>query len=136
VISKARSRARWADAPLTLGVWFVFLNRHRLAHDFAPGKFADDGGILAAQQLFPPRRFFLALARDAENVAFLGAVVQRHITGVFPAAEDTDLAHPLRADAAGGQIGHAAVGELEPRVGNVFGLAQDGDADGINAGDR
>src|SRR3984957_8085000 len=110
----------------------VLLDRHRLAHDFASAKFADDGRVLAAQKLFQQRRFLLALARDAVNEAFLRPVIQRHMTRVVPSAENADLAHPLRADAAGGQVDHATVGETQARVGDVLSLAQYRKADGID----
>ena len=76
----------------------------------------------------------LAVAGDAINEAFLGAVIEGDITGDRAAAKDADFARALRADAAGGEIGHAAVGEAEPGIGDVLGLAEDGNADGLDTG--
>ena len=113
----------------------VLLDGHRFAHDLFAGKLAHDGGVLAAQQLFQQGRLLLAFARHAVDESFLRAVIQRDVAGDCAAAENADLAHALRADAAGGQIGHAAVGKAQPRVGDVLRLAQDGDAHRVHARD-
>jgi len=118
---------------------FVLRDRHRLAHDFFAGKLADDGRVLSNTELggenfFQQRTFFLAVARDAIDESFLHAVIERDVAGIGRAAEDADLAHPLRADAAGGEIGDAAVGKPQSHVGDVLALAQHGNAHAVHAG--
>src|SRR5580658_10309721 len=116
--------------------WLVFLDRHRLAHDSSSGKFADDGRVLSVQQLFDDGRLFFALAQDPGDVAFLRAVIQGNVAGGFTAAEDANLAHALRTDTTDSKVGHTTVGKLQPRVGDVFRLAEDWDADGIDTNHR
>src|SRR5271170_3629702 len=118
---------------------FVLRDRHGFAHDFFSGKLADDGRVLADAELggenfFQQRTFFLAIARDAIDEAFLHAVIERDVAGIGRAAEDADLPHPFRADAAGGKVGDAAVGEAQAHVGDVLALAQDGNAHGVYTG--
>ena len=63
------------------------------------------------------------------NFAGLILIIEREI-GVL--LEDANLAHPLRADPARGDVGDAAVLETQPRIGDVFAPAQDRHADGID----
>src|SRR5665213_627012 len=119
---------------------FVLRDRHGFAHDFFSGKLADDGRVLADAELggenfFQQRTFFLAVAGDAIDESFLHAVIERDVAGIGRAAKDADLAHPLRADAAGGEVGDAAIGEAQAHVGDVLTLAQHGNAHAIHAGD-
>ena len=119
---------------------FVFVDGHRLAHDFASGKFADDGGVFAdaelgGENLFDERRFFLAIARDAIKKSFLHAVIERDVAGIGRAAEHADFSHALGADAADGEICYAAIGETQARIGDIFALAQHGNAHAFDADD-
>src|SRR5437588_4472508 len=107
----------------------LLLQRHRLAHDPFAAELAHDGPVLRLQQFFQQRRFLFAFARDAVDETFLSPVIERDVAGHRAGAEDANLAHLFRADAAGGEIGDAAVGKAQPRVGDVLGLAQDGNAD-------
>ena len=66
-------------------------------------------------------------------ISLLHAVIERDVARIGRAAEHADLAHPLRADAAGGEVGDTAVGETQPRVGDVLALAQNGNAHGVHA---
>lgn len=119
---------------------FVFVDGHGLAHDFASGKFADDGGVFADAELggenfFDERRFFLAIARDAVEKSFLHAVIERDVAGIGRAAEHADLAHAFGADAADGEIRDAAVGETQAGIGDILALAQHGNAHALDADD-
>src|SRR5262249_32146223 len=60
-------------------------------------------------------------------------IIEREIR-VF--LENSDLAHSLRADPAGGHIRHATVFETEPRVGDIFAGAKHGHTDRVNAAKR
>src|ERR1017187_5172912 len=118
---------------------FFFRDRHGFAHDFFSGKLADDDRVFADAELggenfFQQRTFFLAVAGDAMNKSFLQAVIERDVAGIGRAAVDADLAHPLRADAAGIEVGDAAVGEAQAHVGDVLALAQHRNAHAFHAG--
>ena len=65
----------------------------------------------------------------AVDFAALVEVVEREVGVVL---EDADLAHFLEADAAGGDVGHAAVFKADAGVGDVLALAQDGGADRVD----
>src|ERR1039458_277089 len=82
---------------------FVLRNRHRLAHDPLAAELADDGGIFGVEQLLQQRALPLVVPGDAIDESLLGAVVERDIAGPRAPAKDTDLSHPLRADAACGE---------------------------------
>src|SRR5262249_53637138 len=104
---------------------FTLLDWHRLAHDAFAAEFADDGRGFAdaefrGQDFFQHRTFFFAVARDAIDEAFLRTVIERDVTGHRATAEDANLAHPLWADAADGEIGHATIGKSQARIGDVF----------------
>ena len=63
---------------------------------------------------------------DGENV--LAGVVDGEI---LMGLEEAELAHLLRADAAGGEVGDAARSELDADVGNIDLGSEDGEADGV-----
>jgi hypothetical protein len=64
-------------------------------------------------------------------------LLAHEVDGEIPAGlEDADLAVLLQRDAAGAEVGDAAVLERDPRVGDVLGLRHDRDADGVDALDR
>ena len=46
------------------------------------------------------------------------------------------VADLLVADARGTKVGDATVGEFEPGLGDVFVIAEDGNAEGLDAADR
>src|SRR5437016_3850263 len=102
----------------------LFLQRHRFAHDSLAPELAHDGRVFGLQQFSEQRRFLLTFAGDAINETLLRAIIERDITGQRPGAEDANFAHFFRANAAGGEIGDAAVGEAQPRVGDVLRLAE------------
>src|ERR1700738_5288047 len=84
----------------------------------------DKRNELLLQRFFPLDRNFVA--RDFSRLepidfAALLFVVEREIGVLLKYA---DLAHPLRADPARSHVGYATVLETNPRVGNVFSLAQ------------
>ena len=68
--------------------------------------------------------------QPAADAHVLVAVVDRDV-GV--GLEEADLALALQRHAAGGDVGDAAVGEAQARVGDVDGLRQHRDADGLDA---
>src|SRR5437867_9665915 len=94
----------------------LFRNGHWLADDPLAAELADNRGVLGTKQLLDQGTFLLAVPGDAIDESLLCPVIQRNVTGHRPSAEDANLAHPLRADAAGGQIGHASVGEAQPGI--------------------
>jgi len=114
---------------------FFFFDGGGFADDAFAAEFADDGGVFGEEEFFKEAGFFFAVAGDAVDVAFLGAVIEGDVSGGGAAAEDADFAHAFGADAAGGEVGDAAVGETEAGVGDVFAFAEDVDADGVNTGD-
>src|SRR4029450_2037508 len=67
------------------------------------------------------------------NLAALILIIEREIC-VF--LKDSNLAHPLGADAAGGHICDATVFKVESRVCNVFALAKHGNADRVDTPKR
>src|SRR5262245_7202069 len=91
----------------------LFGDGHWIADNQFASKFVDDRLILRSQQLFEKGTLFFALASDSQNVAFLGAIIERDVARHRAAAEDAYFAHPFRADPARGQVGDAAVGETE-----------------------
>jgi len=56
----------------------------------------------------------------AVNFAALILIIEREIRILL---KDPNLAHPLRADTACGDIRHATVFEMQSRIGDVFALA-------------
>ena len=68
----------------------------------------------------------VALARSRQHFDLLRRVVDRQVRRRL---EEADLAHPVAADPAGRQVGDAAVGEPEPRVGDVDAAGQHRHAD-------
>ena len=123
VICMAISRATAACAPPTRGAW---LRARALG----------EGGQLELQRLVLLHLDLLLgdLRIDlAIDLAALVEVIEREIGVVL---EDADLAHLLEADAAGRDVGHAAVFETDARVGDVLALAQHGGADRIDRLDR
>ena len=115
---------------------FFFGDRNRLADDPFSAEFTHDGRVFGAKQLFQQRAFLFPAASNAINEIFLGAIIERDITGGGGAAKDTDFPHPLRADAADRKVGHTAIGKTQARISDVLGAAEHGDADGIDAGNR
>ena len=116
---------------------FIFGNWHGLANDFLAAEFANDGGVAARQgeELGDRGTFLLAIAGDAIDEAFLGAVIKGDVTGGgFAAAEHAYLAHSFGADPADSEIGYAAVGEAQARVGEILATTQNGNAHGIHTG--
>lgn len=111
---------------------FFFLEGYRFADDAFATEFADDGGITGREEFFEQGGFFLMVAGDAVDETFLSAVIEGEVTGHGTGAEDADFAEALGADTAGGEVGDATVGEPEAGVGDIFGLAEDVDADGID----
>ena len=102
----------------------------RFAHDAFAGEFGDDGGVGGhAEQFAQQRAFLFVVAGQAQQVAALVLVIEREI-GVL--LEDADLAQFVLADAAGGDVGHAAVLEADAHIGDVLAIAQDRHADGIH----
>jgi dienelactone hydrolase len=71
--------------------------------------------------------------RYRERRGLLALIVKRN---VLAGLEQPQLPHPLRRDAAGGQVGDAAVGERQPYVGNVYFVGKDADARRANLGRR
>src|SRR5207249_5787769 len=57
------------------------------------------------------------------------------VAGHRAGAEDADFAHLVRTDATGGEVGDAAVGKAQARVGDVLRFAQHRDADRVHARD-
>ena len=72
-------------------------------------------------------------ADAAIDLAALILIIEREIR-VF--LKDSNLAHPLGADAAGGHVCHAAVFKMESRVCDVFALAEHWHADGVDTPQR
>ena len=64
---------------------------------------------------------------DTENV--LAGVVDGD---VLVRLKEAELAYLLRADAAGGEVGDAARGELDADVGDINFRSEDGQADGVH----
>ena len=58
-------------------------------------------------------------------------VIEGDVAGHRPGAEDPDFAHSLGADAAGGEVGDAAVGEAQARIGDVLRFAEHRNSDGV-----
>ena len=73
---------------------------------------------------------FFTIELHDDAVLFL--VIQREVS-VF--LEDANFPEFIAADAAGGDVGYAAVFEAEADIGDVFTFAEDGDADGVHAED-
>src|SRR6478672_2985069 len=72
-------------------------------------------------------------ADAAINFAALILIIERDIR-VF--LKNSNLAHPLGTDAAGGHVCHATVFKVESRVRNVFALAQHRHADCVDTPKR
>src|SRR5215211_9359551 len=72
-------------------------------------------------------------ADAAIDLAALILIIEREIR-VF--LKDSDLAHPLGADAAGSHVCHATVFKVESRVCNVFALTKHGNADRVDTPNR
>ena len=72
-------------------------------------------------------------ADAAIDLAALILVIEREIR-VF--LKNSNLAHPLGADAAGGHVCHAAVFKMKPRVCDVLAIAEHGHADGVDTPKR
>ena len=78
------------------------------------------------------------VARDASSnpsidFAALILVIEREICVLL---KDSNLAEPLGTDTARGNICHAAVFKMQPRIGNVFAPAKDWHTDGVDAPKR
>ena len=128
-IARAAANVRRAEAP----------------EDF--GKLRDVQGIQKGVELEFERftlgngRLFeadLAVAAHAEDGEILAGVVERQ---VLVGLEEAEFADALGGDAAGGEVGHAAVGELQADVGDIHLAGEDGDAGGadflgLGAGER
>ena len=107
---------------------------------FEPGNLWSQTGARAfdeGEQL-PLERFLLldldlgtldSAADLAINFASLVLVIEREIC-VF--LEDANLPHSLGTDSTRGDVGHAAILETKPRVGDVFAPTQDRHADRID----
>ena len=82
------------------------------------------GGWYGVQQFLEQRAFFLVIARNPVDIAFLGSIIERDITGHCATTEYANFPHPLRADPAHSYIGNTAIGEAQAGIGDVFGFAQ------------
>src|SRR4029434_9753914 len=71
-----------------------------------------------------------ALQISSINFAALFFVIEREIS-VF--LKNADLAHPLRTDPARSHVRHTTIFETNPSVGAVFRLAQNRNADRVDA---
>src|SRR2546423_58668 len=99
----------------------------------AGGGAFDESGQLALQWFFALNLDFVAfqpLRGPSIHFPGLVLVIERQIHVLL---KDADLAHLLGTDPAGSNIRDAAVLETNPRVGDVFALAQNWHADGVNA---
>src|SRR5262249_3127732 len=72
-------------------------------------------------------------ADAAIDLAALILIIEREVR-IF--LKNSNLTHPLGADAARGHVCHAAVFKMEPRVWDVFGLAEHGSAHGVDPPQR
>src|SRR5262249_45715392 len=92
---------------------FVFRNGHGLAHNFFSGKFADNrcAAVSKGNKLPQLGTYPLIVASDAINETFLRVIIERDVTGLRTAAEDANLAHPVRADATGSEVSDATIRE-------------------------
>ena len=70
---------------------------------------------------------------QSQQVAALIFVVEGEV-GIL--LKDADFSHPLLADPAGGDIGHAAVLKSKAHIGDILAAAEHGDANSIQSRKR
>src|SRR5438552_4853795 len=102
----------------------------------ASDRTVDKRGDLLSQRLFffDCHRFapdFPALS--PVNLAALSLIIEREV-GVL--LKNANLAHSLRADSTGSNVGNAAARKSQSCVGNIFAATEHGHAHGIDAFDR
>ena len=71
----------------------------------------------------------LALAGDAEDGQVLPRIIERQ---VLVGLEEAEFAHAFGGDAAGGEVGDAAVGELQADISDIDLAGKDGNAGGAD----
>src|SRR4030095_1119162 len=110
--------------------WFVLFDPDRFADDPATGKFCDDRCVRRDTEDFSEKRTFLfVLARQPQEVALLLLIIEREVSVLL---KNANLAQPLLADAARGDVRHATVAETQPHIGDVFAAAEHWHTDRID----
>lgn len=111
------------------------MDGYGLADDSFAGELTDDRGFLCGEELSQEGRFGFTFACEPVDESFLGSIIERDISWEVTPAEDANLAHPFRADAAGGEIRDTPSFESDTGVGDVFGATQHGNTDRVHPSD-
>ena len=113
--------------------WFFFGNRNWFPNDPLSGKLGDDRTVGGDAEDFSKEGAFLfVFGGEAKQVTTLVLVIEGEV-GVF--LEDANFAEFILTNATGGDVGNATILEAETHIGDIFAIAEDGDANGIDLGD-